>query len=88
MQRLLALNCGVSGVVCCLFLLYAAETVQLICRPPRGTHIAYADLTATPLGSKQKGYDLFKQFAAVEQVGAFDSSNRQPAETEEDSQER
>eukprot|EP00775_Hariotina_reticulata_P004166 gene4167-4414_t len=46
------------------------ETVQLICRPPRGTHIAYADLTATPLGSKQKGYDLFKQFAAVEQVAA------------------
>lgn len=46
------------------------EAMQAICNPPRGCQLAYADLEAFPLSSKQAGYDLFKQKAVVEQVRA------------------
>jgi hypothetical protein len=48
----------------------SAEAMQAICNPPRGCQLAYADLEAFPLSSKQAGYDLFKQKAVVEQVRA------------------
>lgn len=44
--------------------------MQAICNPPRGCQLAYADLEAFPLSSKQAGYDMFKQKAVVEQVRA------------------
>lgn len=47
-----------------------AEAIQAVCQPPRGSQLAYADLAATPLGSKREGYDLFKQYAAAEQAAA------------------
>ena len=47
-----------------------AEAMQAICSPPRGCQLAYADLQALPLGSKQAGYDLFKQKAMAERVRA------------------
>lgn len=47
-----------------------AEAMQAICNPPRGCQLAYADLQAAPLGSKQAGYDMFKQKAMAEQVRA------------------
>ena len=42
--------------------------MQAICEPPRGCQLAYADLVVTPVGSKQAGYDLFKERAKAEQV--------------------
>ncbi|KAF6263724.1 hypothetical protein COO60DRAFT_1488168, partial [Scenedesmus sp. NREL 46B-D3] len=46
------------------------EAIQLLCSPPRGTELAYADLALKPLSSKLDGYDLFKRYAAVEQETA------------------
>jgi hypothetical protein len=44
--------------------------MQAICNPPRGCQLAYADLEASPLTSKQAGYDTFKQKAMIEEVRA------------------
>uniref|UniRef100_A0A383VUH8 Uncharacterized protein n=1 Tax=Tetradesmus obliquus TaxID=3088 RepID=A0A383VUH8_TETOB len=47
------------------------EAIQLLCNPPRGTQLAYADLAVKPLSSKLDGYDLFKKYAAAEQETAI-----------------
>jgi hypothetical protein len=44
--------------------------MQMLVNPPRGCQLAYADLAAHPLGSKQAGYDMFKQKAMAEVVRA------------------
>jgi hypothetical protein len=43
--------------VCCAPVLRGcpAEAIQLLCNPPRGTQLAYADLALTPLSSKLDG---------------------------------
>eukprot|EP00878_Enallax_costatus_P027889 GHUV01030076.1.p1 GENE.GHUV01030076.1~~GHUV01030076.1.p1 ORF type:complete len:349 (+),score=89.01 GHUV01030076.1:185-1231(+) len=46
------------------------ETIQACCQPPRGAKLAYADVQVSQLGSKHEGYDLFKQYAVVEQRAA------------------